>query len=110
MYFLCGRPESYRKQGHRPYPTVLPTAEDKILLSSNWLLAHQAAASETSPSWNRGYKVAQGQSYGQHHLLHDTKALIGKGTDNHERLSLSLTDIPLNKRMTKKGQILGLHL
>lgn len=110
MYFLCGRPESYRRHGHCPYPTVLPTAEDKMLLSSDWLLAQQAAASETPPSWNWGYKVAEGQSYGQHHLLHATKALIGKGRDNHERLSPSLTGIPLNKRMTNKGQVLGLHL
>lgn len=39
MYFLCGRPESYRKHRHRPYPIVLPTAEDKTVLSSDWLLA-----------------------------------------------------------------------
>lgn len=110
MYFLCGRPESYRKHRHCPYPIVLPTAEDKTVLSPDWLLDQQAAASEMPPSWNQGYKVAEGQSSGQHHLLHATKALIGKGTDNHERLSPSLADIPLNKRMTKKGHVLGLHL
>lgn len=63
MYFLCGRPESYRKHRHRPYP-IVPTAEDKTILSSNWLLAQQAAAPEMPPSWNQGYTVAEGQSYG----------------------------------------------